>query len=164
MDISTSNDNQALNTYSDISSHNTLPNDNTIPTLPTGTPVTVAQARKQTSGDDCDAVENNQAASWTKETGQMNTQITDRNDIDNNKIQSGMPQYASQNSQQNLLPSSSLATLQPYEDNQDFAVANNKKKHNRQRKNKRTKIKLLMLISNNNHENVNFTKYYSVVP
>ena len=91
MDISTSNDNQALNTYSDISSHNTLPNDNTIPTLPTGTPVTVAQARKQTSGDDCDAVENNQAASWTKETGQMNTQITDRNDIDNNKIQSGMP-------------------------------------------------------------------------
>ena len=54
-------------------------------TLPIGTPVTVAQSRKQTSGDDCDAVENNQAASWTKETGQMNTQYTDRNDTNNNK-------------------------------------------------------------------------------
>ena len=38
-------------------------------TLPTGNPVTVAQSRKQTSGDDRDAVENNQAASWAKETG-----------------------------------------------------------------------------------------------
>ena len=92
-------------------------------TLPAGTPVTVAQSRKQTSGDDCDVVENNQAASRVKAPGQMNTRYTDRNDIDNNN-------------QQNLLPSSSLATLQPYEDNQDFAVANNKKKHNRQRKNK----------------------------
>ena len=73
-----------------------------------------------------------------------------------------MPQYASQNSQQNLLPSSLLATLQPYEDNQDFAIANNNKKNNRQRKNKQKKIKRLLLISNSNHENVHFTKYYSV--
>ena len=132
-------------------------------TLPIGTPVTVAQSRKQTSGDDCDVVENNQAASRVKAPGLMNTQYTDRNDIDNNnKKQSGMPQYASQNSQQNLLPSSSLATLQPYEDNQVFSVANNKKKNNRQRKNKQTKIKRLLLISNSNQQNVHFTKYYSV--
>ena len=54
-------------------------------TLPIGTPVTVAQSRKQTSGDDCDVVENNQAASRVKAPGLMNTQYTDRNDTDNNK-------------------------------------------------------------------------------
>ena len=36
------------------------------------------------------------------------------------------------------------------------------RKKNRQRKNKQTKIKRLLLISNSNHENVHFTKYYSV--
>ena len=36
--------------------------------------------------------------------------------------------HTSQKSQQNLLPLSWLATLQPYEDNQEFAVANNKRK------------------------------------
>ena len=131
-------------------------------TLPTGTPVTVAQSRKQTSGDDCDAVENNQAASWTKATGQMNTQYTDRNDTDNNKKQPGMPQHATQNSQQNLLPSSSLATLQPYEDNQGFAAANTKNKIHRQRRNKQTKVKRLLLINSSNPESNHFTKFYSV--
>lgn len=42
-------------------------------TLPAGTPVTVTQSRKQTNGDDCDVVENNQAASRVKAPGQMNT-------------------------------------------------------------------------------------------
>ena len=50
--------------------------------------------------------------------------------------------HTSQKSQQNLLPLSSLATLQPYEDNQEFAVANNKrKKKNHQRKTQTNKQK-----------------------
>merc|ERR1712055_700408 len=61
-----------------------------------------------------------------------------------------------------LSPPSSLATLQPYQDNQEFAVANNKMKNDRQRKNKQKKIKRLLLINNSNQEIHHFSKFYSV--
>ena len=71
--------------------------------------------------------------------------------------------HTSQKSQQNLLPLSWLATLQPYEDNQEFAVANNKRKKQSpaEKTNKQTKIKRLLLINCSSQENHHFTKYYS---
>ena len=82
--------------------------------------------------------------------------------VDHLPLNSPLTTHASQKSQQSLLPPSSLATLQPYEENREFAVTNNKMKNNRQRKNKQKKIKRLLLINNSNQENHHFTKFYSV--
>ena len=82
--------------------------------------------------------------------------------VDHLPLNSPLTTHASKKSQQNLSPPSSLATLQPYEDNQEFAVANNTMKNDRQRKNKQKKIKRLLLISNSSQETHHFKKFYSV--